>query len=410
MKKSFVLLVGAVLFGMMAFSSCDKDDGKKEAQKEAPVRTETMWDSTNGLKLTVEGSDVLGSVCYTPDAADASKASMLIKGEMTDVSELLQGLVMESDESRAVLTVATSNVLPGSPSLPLNVTMDIKNETGSFEGRSETDYCTYSYKGKVSESDLSIAFDNVLLKNQAFAGTKWNLHRSDEKMKTIEITCPTAGPASKTVQIVGLIEMIRPLLQIDMEVAKLTLDDVLCGVLSSISFKENGVWNIAYKTNPFINTFPVETPNTALKYVLADNSSVKLFVNPGELIRNGGSPESKMFLLGNTRAGESGFDPLSLITIASAAIANDLTEGVKFNYVMTDNMLQLTLDPAIVNRVMAIVLPLLKTTEVQAEIAEALMEDPEVAPYAQLFGMMLGSLPTELDEDMLITFNFEKLS
>lgn len=404
MRKSLFLVAGTVLFGMLAFTSCDKDD-KKGSEVIAPVKAETLWNSTNGLVLAVDGNDIIGgSVLYTPDKNDATKASLLVKGEIMDISSLLS---FDMDASKAILEAATLNVLPGQPSLEMGITMEVADGIGSFEGRGESEYCTYSYKGQVSEAGLNLAFTDVALKNQTLAGTEWNLRSPNPNLNlnTIDIEC--SDPKSQAASLVGLISMLRPFLTINTVAdEKVSVDMWLCEALSSLRFYENGAWNFYFK-KPFTNQIPSELPKTCLNYVLGENNTMRMYVNVGNIIRSLIGPMPTPTPVLTVKSGISDNMSAMITSQISGMLVQYLMDGIPFMYEMTDKAaLKLTIDPTFVSSIMSIVLPLLQEPEVQSELMTAISENPDMAMLAALLPDLLKSLPTELDADILISINF----
>lgn len=400
MRKSLFLVAGTVLFGMLAFTSCDKDD-KKGSEVIAPVKAETLWNSTNGLVLAVDGNDIIGgSVLYTPDKNDATKASLLVKGEIMDISSLLS---FDPDASKAVLKAATFNVLPGLPSFEMGITMEVADGIGSFEGRGESEYCTYSYKGQVSEAGLKLAFADVALKNLALAGTVWTPRLPDPNLNlnTIDIAC--SNPSSQAASIVTLVNVIRPLLTISTPMdEQVSVDMWLCEALASLRFYENGAWNLCCR-QPYTNQPPFELPKTCLNYVLGENNAMRMYVNVGNIIRSVIGPMPTP--LPTVKSEVSDMSAM-IVSQISAMLVQYLNDGVPFIYEKTDAALKLTIDPTVISDIMSIVLPLLQNPEVQSELMTAISENPDMAMFATLLPDLLKSLPTALDADILISINF----
>ena len=228
MKKSFLVLFGAVMLAMTALTSCSKESEKIVA----PVKSETQFSDLSGLKLTVNGREMTGcSVNYIPDANAGDKASMIVTGEIVQIPELLSSLISGIDlgGTKAVRTSTTSNVLPGAPALNLDVTLDVSGDAGSFQGEGETDYCTFSYKGTVSSSKLVLNLSNVSMKNKALQNTIWRPAAAGKNWGN------TIGISSDS-QLGSLIEMLLQLIPVDIPEGQGNLEQALCAVLRSLEF------------------------------------------------------------------------------------------------------------------------------------------------------------------------------
>ena len=162
MKKNLFYYLFAVICTIGLFTSCSDDD-----EKVVNPIPQTTFNSENGLQLTYNGAPLLGKkVTFTPDATEATKATLRLEGEF-DLSGILKG-------QRSNMTSPTGpGVFPGSPVTTLSVDLSINGNQCTFSGVSETEYCTFSYAGKVTAGTMDLSFTDVTLKNTALAGTVW---------------------------------------------------------------------------------------------------------------------------------------------------------------------------------------------------------------------------------------------
>lgn len=162
MKKNLFYYLFAVICTIGLFTSCSDDD-----EKVVNPIPQTTFNSENGLQLTYNGAPLLGKkVTFTPDATEATKATLRLEGEF-DLSGILKG-------QRSNMTSPTGpGVFPGSPVTTLSVDLSINGNQCTFSGVSETEYCTFSYAGKVTAGTMDLSFTDVTLKNTALAGTEW---------------------------------------------------------------------------------------------------------------------------------------------------------------------------------------------------------------------------------------------
>lgn len=162
MKKNLFYYLFAVICTIGLFTSCSDDD-----EKVVNPIPQTTFNSENGLQLTYNGAPLLGKkVTFTPDATEATKATLRLEGEF-DLTGILKG-------QRSNMTSPTGpGVFPGSPVTTLSVDLSINGNQCTFSGVSETEYCTFSYAGKVTAGTMDLSFTDVTLKNTALAGTEW---------------------------------------------------------------------------------------------------------------------------------------------------------------------------------------------------------------------------------------------
>lgn len=162
MKKNLFYYLFAVICTIGLFTSCSDDD-----EKVVNPIPQTTFNSENGLQLTYNGAPLLGKkVTFTPDATEATKATLRLEGEF-DLAGILKG-------QRSNMTSPTGpGVFPGSPVTTLSVDLSINGNQCTFSGVSETEYCTFSYAGKVTAGTMDLSFTDVTLKNTALAGTVW---------------------------------------------------------------------------------------------------------------------------------------------------------------------------------------------------------------------------------------------
>ena len=86
MKKNLFYYLFAVICTIGLFTSCSDDD-----EKVVNPIPQTTFNSENGLQLTYNGAPLLGKkVTFTPDATEATKATLRLEGEF-DLAGILKG-------------------------------------------------------------------------------------------------------------------------------------------------------------------------------------------------------------------------------------------------------------------------------------------------------------------------------
>ncbi len=377
MKKSFLTLFGAALLAMTSLTSCNKESEKIDA----PVKSETQYSDLSGLKLTVDGREMTGcTVDYIPDANAGDKASLLVTGELVQIPELLSSLISDIDlgGTKAVRTSVTANVLPGSPLLKLDVTMDVSGDAGTFQGEGETDYCTYSYKGTVSSSKLVLDLGNVSMKNKALQNTIWKPAAAGEKWGN------TIGISSDS-QLGFMIEALLQYIPIDIPGGQGNLEQALCAVLRSLEFYDNGEWTVSYleswKTMSYTNV-----PRGCLDYVVTGDNEMRVFLSVGDIMRLSEQiKEAK-----GTKAGEDNI-LTQMVELVSGLVANTLNDGVKVSFEQKGDNLTLTFDSELVMQIVSLLSAALSDQTIQAMLIESLAGgDPMVA---KILPGLLQTLP-----------------
>lgn len=150
------MLVAATIAG---FTSCS-DDNDEPKLFELPEEMKTMTPAS-GLTMISNGqslSDV--TLLYTP-APDGKTATLVIEGSNAEVGK-----------SRADNPViAPGDVLPGTATVILNITPKFEADRATFEGDSESTYCTFHYDGNITSTTINVNFTNIVMKNGVIFST-----------------------------------------------------------------------------------------------------------------------------------------------------------------------------------------------------------------------------------------------
>lgn len=274
MKKNLFYYLFAVICLVSVFTSCSDDDDDKIVN---PV-PQTVFNSENGLQLTYNGEPMLGKkVTFTPDATNATKATLRLEGEF-DLSGILGNRAVDA-------TPIAPGVFLGTPVTTLPVELSINGDQCTFSGSSETDYCTYSYEGKVTTGALQLAFTDVKLKDVSLAGTSWNMAPTGtmfegDPMAPIHIKWeadefPFGGG---TWDINSAISLIVSMTQIEGK----SIPELLSGVLNKVTFLPDGNIQAEYKDALTDAEWKTSGLNIAM-YTVKDNK-IYLFLNPSQIM------------------------------------------------------------------------------------------------------------------------------
>ena len=287
MKKNLFYYLFAVICSVALFTSCSDDDDEKMVN---PV-PQTTFTGENGLQLTYNGAPMPGKkVTFTPDATNAQKATLRLEGEF-DLNGIL-GKAKSAAAREDVSMPTAPGVLPGSPVVTLPVDLTINGDQCSFAGTSETDYCTFSYKGEVSAGAMELALSEVKLKNAKLAGMTWKLKPYNQEVEEqdpvrlvweSEKGIPLFGSFEMPVESVLKIALRMPLIAVGAE-NKVSATDMLGTVLKDVTFMEDGNIVATYKDAANGGTEWTKSPVNLAQYVVENDNQIKVFLNPAAII------------------------------------------------------------------------------------------------------------------------------
>ena len=319
MKKNLFYYLFAVVCMMSLFTSCSDDDDKVVS----PVE-ETTFTNASGLELTYSGVDMLGKkVTFTPNAADATKATLTLAGE-ADSSVMI-------DRSDNVPSVGAPGVIPGEVTTILNLeNMIIDGNKITFAGKDEQNGRSIEYKGEVTPDAMKLALD-VTMSANALAGTSWNMAPTGsmfegDPMAPIHVKWDAADfPFNGgTWDINSAITMIVAMTQIEDK----TIPQMLSGVLNKVTFLPDGNIQAEYKDGLTDSEWKTSELNIATYTVSGDK--VYVFLNLSQIIAS----------VNKDRA--SGFDGIlgNLLPVLLPMLSN----GIPLSYVVEDGKMSVYLE------------------------------------------------------------------
>lgn len=399
------------------FSSC-KSDNDPVPGGSLPAKTYT---SADGLEITVDGETAYGqAVTYTP-GVDAT-ATITITGEGLDLSSIIGGATTTKATPAPGLLVPTASIIPGSVKVDIPVTLEGDENNATFAGSYATDYCTFSYSGKVSAEGLTFDVADVKLKNTSLAGTYdlkpndgvyYNIFRmewySDEKVQ-VELAPGFAFP----MEMKGMLAiMLGGYELVPVNGEKMKVFDALNAVLKSVTLGEDGSVTAVY-CDTAVDGLPEKTSVKGLaQYVVTSDHEIRLILNPYAIMA--ATPASKA-----DEGGEEELDP-SVLLEKLLPIAENLlprlmplmSEGIPVCYgpalvpdpeddskmaASTDpNFVSFYLDTDFVLPYLKEVAPLLNDDEVVDFIIKAASQDPEMGSMAGMLPPILKSMPAVIN-------------
>lgn len=380
MKKNLFYYLFAVICTIGLFTSCSDDD-----EKVVNPIPQTTFNSENGLQLTYNGAPLLGKkVTFTPDATEATKATLRLEGEF-DLSGILKG-------QRSNMTSPTGpGVFPGSPVTTLSVDLSINGNQCTFSGVSETEYCTFSYAGKVTAGTMDLSFTDVTLKNTALAGTVWKptplANTEDGGMdEPIHFVWKSGTKAaieiySSEIEINDLLLLaLRFPLFDDGSGDRVSVEQMLCSVLKDVTLGADGNIVATYMDAANGGTEWVTSPSNIAQYVVTGDNQLLLFLNPQAIMANVDNVEKSVRTV----------DVGAILQQAIAELYPMLINGVPLTYTKEGNRMKVFLGTDLLLPLMKnIVAPLFEDEEFLNMVIEAMKSDPQ---FGGMAGMMVPTL------------------
>ena len=398
MKKNLFYYLFTVICSVTLFASCSDDDEKVVN----PVPW-TTFTGENGLQLTYNGAPMLGKkVTFTPDATNAQKATLRLEGEF-DLNGIL-GKAKSAAAREDVSMPTAPGVLPGSPVVTLPVDLTINGDKCSFAGTSETDYCTFSYKGEVSAGAMELALSEVKLKNAKLAGMTWKLKPYDKEDPNETGPIYLVWEAEK--KVFDFQPIIEPVLKLALRMKliaagadhKVSATEMLGTVLQDVTFMEDGNIVATYKDAANGGTEWTKSPVNLAQYVVENDNQIKVFLNPAAIIaavNNAGRAVDVQTVIQQT------IQMLYPMLVNGVPVAFEQTEDALSVYLNTELLLPL---------LKTLVVPLLSDEEVVAMLVELMKKDPDFSEMADLAEPMLKAFPEIIESTtkVEIGLNFVK--
>lgn len=382
MKKNLFYYLFAVICTIGLFTSCSDDD-----EKVVNPIPQTTLNSENGLQLTYNGAPLLGKkVTFTPDATEATKATLRLEGEF-DLAGILKG-------QRSNMTSPTGpGVFLGSPVTTLSVDLSINGNQCTFSGVSETEYCTFSYAGKVTAGTMDLSFTDVTLKNTALAGTVWKptpLANTEDGGMDEPIHFVWKSGTKAAIEIFGhpseieindllLLALRFPLFD-DGSGDRVSVEQMLCSVLKDVTLGADGNIVATYMDAANGGTEWVTSPSNMAQYVVTGDNQLLLFLNPQAIMANVDNVEKSVRTV----------DVGAILQQAIAELYPMLINGVPLTYTKEGNRMKVFLGTDLLLPLMKnIVAPLFEDEEFLNMVIEAMKSDPQ---FGGMAGMMVPTL------------------
>lgn len=358
-----------------------------------------IFTDLNGLTLTYNGTPLIGKmVTFTPDAADNTKAVLTLEGAPLDITSIL-GRANEAG-------FATAGVLPGSPKTDLNVTLTSDLTESTFNGTGETEYCTFAYSGVLTNKTMKLDLTEVKLKNTSLAGTVWvPTEEHPNEMGMVEgsiyvnwvsdATFDPGFPPQMFVTMVcsmGLIPMPTP----ENPDKVIDLNQALAMFLQKVRFTEDG--NIIADYLDEETMAPATSPAGIAQYVVTDNNSILLFLNPAAIAADANKSkadegENDMIteLLGR-------IDMEQLINLAMTQYLPMLSNGVPVHFnASADNGMNIYVDTDFLLPMLKIAAPAFEDKEFVDAFVAKMLEGTDLGMSGAMASGVFKSIPAVVE-------------
>lgn len=349
MKKNLFYYLFAVICSVALFTSCSDDDDDKVV---SPVG-ETTFTDANGLALTYSGVSMLGKkVTFTPNAADATKATLTLSGLM-DLSSILR-----SNDTPAV---NAPGVIPGETTTTLNVeNMIIDGDKVVFEGTEENNGRSIKYSGEATSENMNLALE-VTMPSNVLSGTSWDLAPTGtmfegDPMAPIHVKWDADEfPFNEgTWDINSAISLIVSMTQIEGK----SIPQLLSGVLNKVTFLPDGNIQAEYKNSLTDTEWKTSELNIATYTV--SNNKIYLFLNLSQIMA---SANKNRDINSNEILG-------SLIPVVLPMLSN----GIPLAYVKEEGKMSVYLDTETLLPVLQVLAPMFENEEFVTGVADMLKE------------------------------------
>ena len=378
-KQFFVYLFAALTLGGVVTSCSDDDDDltpkpekpevkPEEKPEEKPVVNPISQKTTYAgktLVLNYSGVSMIGKqVVFTPDAANANKATIVLSGE-------------EAEATKAEGLSLSNGVIPGEASTTINLDLVIDGENVTFKGESAENGKTISYEGSANKDKMTLNL-NVAMPANSLQGKNITLFTDGkDKLLPMNIIWTVMAEDSWTHEIVEqdasfFIKMALAMVKID----GLTLSQSLCAVLNQVSFLADGNIQAQYKDTPQSSELKTSPLNLAT-YTSSKEGEIRLFLNVQQIMQEATKEKTKA--ADEKEASVEDLLPYvaEVLPQLMAMVPQLLTEGILINYEVDENgVMFVYLDKEVLLPILKVFSPMLQNKDflkIVGEIADAKM-------------------------------------
>lgn len=248
--------------------------------------------------------------------------------------------------------------LPGSTSITIPVYLQQDGQQFTFSGSGKTDFISYDYSGSVSNEKLNINFNNAKLINTSLAGI---------------ILEPTGFIPTGTI----LDDLVKTKI-IQLGNNKYSIDELLSTIVRTISFNPDGNVVVTYIKTADGAPQPAQCPLTMLQYVPLSGNSIRLYINPtdliGQIILNNpyhpDLPDNPFGEEAKPRSGDQDDTNSEITEALTDVLSQILGNGLPLEYTLSGTDVSIFLDLTPTASILSKYLPVLK--EMNPELMQKL--------------------------------------
>ena len=384
----------------------EKPDPEPEPEPEpepvvCPIASGTVFSDGLGLDLKYSNAPLLGKqVKFVVSETDATKATLVLSGAKLSAESMPIPLPISGN----------SSVIPGEETTSLNVNLVINGDKVTFEGKDEVAGRIINYKGEGTKTALSLDLQ-VTMPQSELTNQKFGL-LAFKQDKTAPITLNWDSQAK--LSILGLPQPVQNVLNLVSMIGfptegtteKLNINQLLAGVLNTISFLPDGNIQASYKDQPVGGEWKNSPVNMATYTVDAENKIVNLYINVPQIIAYE-TAQSK------SRAGEESDSKkimAELIQNALALVNKVLTAGIPVSYEVKDGVYSFFLDENTLLPILQMIKPVLENEEIMATLMKLIKQsiatkDPALAEQLPaIIEPVLKSFPEVINQTKSMRF------
>lgn len=394
MKKKFFSLI-AVMCTVFCFTSCSNND---EPATPGSKFDDKAYTDESGLTLTVNGTPYFGkSVDFKH--VDGDKAVVTLAGAPLDLSAIIGGVMSKADNQSAPgFSIPTSGVIPGSPSVEIPVTLVGDADKCTFSGTHETEYATFSYTGAMEGENLNFEVKDLALKNTSMAATYATVSSDYNVFDVFRVVWEADKqildmPVSSIVGLMPVFTMIN-----NAEGQPESLLSLFPKMLKDVTLGADGSVVATYADTDKEGWPDVTSPKGFADYVVKEDGSILLFVNPANIVTS----------LVNVASKSRALDINALITGLMTDVVPLIANGIPVCYgpaivdhegTVTDDPSNISfyLDEEVLLPILKLASPVLSDQDIVNAIVEAASKDPNMGFMAGMLPGILASLPEVID-------------
>lgn len=395
----YLAVMGAV--GMLA--SCSSDSPEVPG---SVLESKTYTTTGQTLVITVDGQAPADAMTAEFAPTAEGTANITVKTDEMPIN----GFLGDMGSALPEIKVPASTFIPGATTFTIPVTLEGTEDTCTFTGNAETEYCTYAYNGTVSADTLNLNVSDIKLKNTSMAGT-YNMPAWNNDIPSIlRINWQSSKKVPSMfgeMPISTLLSLSLAMVQVDVAGEKVAAAEALTKVLKSVTFGEDGSVTARYLDTEAETPAETTSPKGLARYVVKDDNTILLFLDPAAIaVANADVPKKA-----KTRAD---LDIDALLNQVMTEIVPMISNGLPIHYgksikldengenpteIDDPNIVSFYLGTEILLPILKMAAPILSDPDMIDAIVNIASQDPTMGGMASMMlPGMLQALPEIIDQ------------